>query len=94
MTAKSLINGTKWYWRRGLRRIPMNHYQEYWLFKTKELYTRVSNENQAAQMIQELKDAGIKAESKRTHSPYDAVPKGSLIVFAALSRGSTISARL
>ena len=89
MTDKtSLLQGKRWYWRQGFRRIPMNHFQEYWLFETKELYTPVTDEAHATQMMEELKNAGIETEMKTTHSHYDVVPSGSLIVYAALSRGS------
>ena len=88
MEEVSLLKNKTWYWRQGFRRVPMNYYREYWLFETKELYTPVTDEDQASKVIEELRKAGIDAESKRTHSRHDVVPKGSLIVFAALSRAS------
>ena len=50
--------------------------------KTTELYTPVQDENLAKKMADELRQKGITVDTKRTHSTYDVVPSGSLIVFA------------
>ena len=46
----------------------------------------VKDTNQAKAIIDELKENGITAGTKITHSTYDVVPAGSLIVFAAKSQ--------
>ena len=82
----SLVNGTKWYWRQGLREVPMHSYSRDNNFTpTKELYLAVQSPAHAKKLQEELQLNGIQTETKKTRSPYDAVPKGSLIVFAPLS---------
>lgn len=84
MSDTSLIKGTKWHWRQGLKPVPMHGYRENWWVKMQELYLPVADEVQAQNIIGELTQAGIQAASKRTHSRYDVVPKGSLIVFGGM----------
>ena len=82
----SLIQGTTWHWRQGLRDDPIHTkmgLRDY--CKTKELYLPVKNENKVQALKDELKTSNIEINSKRTHSTCDIVPPGSLIVFAATS---------
>ena len=87
----SLLKGTTWYWRQGVRETPMHSHRDWGdVCKTKELYMPVRNENQAGAIIDELRQNGIQMSMKRTHSSFDVVPAGSLIVFAASSLSSDI----
>ena len=85
----SLLNGTKWRWRQGRKEIPIHADHSDSFCRTSELYTSVQNTTQAQAMIKELKDNGIITDIKRTHSPYDPIPQGSLIVFASKSQAFT-----
>ena len=78
----SLLKGTVWHWRQGIRLAPIHGDDA----KTTELYMSVGDTNQAKDIIDELKENGITASTKITHSTYDVVPAGSLIVFAARSQ--------
>ena len=68
MPHTSLLEETKWYWRQGLKRLPIHggreDVQEH---RTRELYTAVSDEAQAQKMVQELSQKGIKISSKRKY---------------------------
>lgn len=88
MTDNSLLKGSIWYWRRGIRQLPIHGHIEEEDYKTKELYTPVVDDAQMQNLMKELRENGVNISSKTTHSPYDAVPKGSLIVYAALSQGA------
>ncbi|MBR6231982.1 MAG: hypothetical protein IKQ99_02655 [Alphaproteobacteria bacterium] len=82
----SLLQGTTWYWRQGLRQAPIHSNRGRGdVCKTRELYMPVKSEEYAQSVIEELKSNNIKANFKRTHSTFDVVPAGSLIVFAATS---------
>lgn len=86
MTNNSILQGTTWYWRQGIRKAPMHSSRSMGdMCKTKELYMPVKTELQAQKIMDELQQNGIKMDMKRTHSSYDVVPTGSLIVFAAVS---------
>ena len=87
----SLLKGTTWYWRQGLRNLPI-HGRGDWgdACRTKELYMPVKDEEHGLVIMNELKQNGIDVDLKITHSPYDVVPAGSLIVFAALSQETSI----
>ena len=80
----SLIQGETWYWRQGVRELPMHSHKDTEdIQKTRELYLPVSDIVQAKAILTELSQNGIVACSKKTHSTYDVVPAGSLIVYAA-----------
>ena len=82
----SLLQGTVWYWRQGLRDAPMHSHKDWGdICKTKELYMPVKDADQAQAVISELTQNEIKMNQKRTHSSFDVVPAGSLIIFAASS---------
>ena len=91
MTGNSFLQGTRWYWRQGVRQTPMHSYREGDdVYKTKELYTPVWDEDHMSNLMSELSKNGIEIACKRTHSSYDIVPRGSLIVYAALSQEKPI----
>ena len=78
-----LLNGTNWHWRQGLKPMPIHCSKEDALsFRTQELYTLVQTMDQAKKILEELQQNEIKAEVKRTHSPHDIIPAGSLIVYS------------
>ena len=79
----SLIQGTTWRWRQGLKQMPMHsHRDSEDSIQTSELYLPVSSVMQAKAILTELSQKGIVAESKRTHSTFDSIPAGSLIIYA------------
>ena len=83
----SLIQGKTWYWRQGLRQMPMHsHKDPESTQKTSELYLPVPDIVQAKAILTELSQNGINADSKKTHSTFDVVPAGSLIVYAAMNQ--------
>ena len=82
----SLLQKTTWYWRQGLSQAPIHSNKSMGdVCKTLELYMPVKSEEQAQSITEELKNNGIKIGLKRTHSTFDIVPAGSLIIFAAKS---------
>ena len=81
----SLLKGTKWCWRQGLRQMPIHSSGEKDSNRTRELYLPVSSESKMQQIMDELKANGISVSDKKTHSPYDIIPQGSLILYAATS---------
>ena len=84
MNNNSLLQGTVWYWRQGLKEVPMHSCRERGdMVPTKELYLPISDEEKAKKILFELKQNGILAYTKMTHSSYDVVPKGSLILYAS-----------
>ena len=83
----SVLKDLIWYWRQGMRQMPLHSYNEVKNVRmTHELYLSVQDENQSKAVVNELQKNGIRVETKRTRSPYDVVPAGTLIVFAALSK--------
>ena len=88
----SLLNGTNWHWRQGLKPMPIHCSKEDALsFRTQELYTLVQTMDQAKKILEELQQNGIKAEVKRTHSPHDIIPAGSLIVYSYIQNLYTLA---
>ena len=86
MVNNSVLQGTTWYWRQGIRKAPMHSGKSMGdMCKTKELYMPVKTEFQAQKIMGELQQNGIKMDMKKTHSSFDVVPAGSLIVFATVS---------
>ena len=82
----SLLNGTQWNWRQGLKPMPyLTAKEDIETFKSQELCMRVQSLENAINIIAELKKNGIKADMKRTHSRYDIFPPDTLIVYASLS---------
>ena len=79
----SLLAGTKWRWRQGLKQVLLLSEDEE--TRTRELCTCVSGETDARKMAAELSQNGIKTGIKRTRSHYDIIPPGTLIVYAELS---------
>ena len=83
----SSLKDLTWRWRQGMRQVPLHSYREAENIRmTNELYSPVQDENQAKAVVNELRENGIRVETKRTHSPYDVIPQGTLIVFASLSK--------
>lgn len=86
---KSMIEGTTWRWRLGQKKMPRHSFLEPVSFiRMLELYTPVQDEKQAQFFIRELRKNEIELKSKRTHSPNDPIPSGTLIVYAPLSQPS------
>ena len=86
MANNSSLQGTVWYWRQGIRQSPMHSHRDFGdIRKTRELYMPVKGETHAQTIINELKQNGVELNMKKTHSSYDVVPAGSLIVFAPVS---------
>lgn len=81
----SLLKGSVWRWRYGQKRLPLHGNGSPSYIEKLELYTPLQNKAQAQSIIKELKNNGIVAETKQTHSPCDSIPKGTLIVFASTS---------
>ena len=81
----SLLKESVWRWRYGQKRLPLHGNGSPSYIEKLELYTLVQNKAQAQSIIKELTNNGIVAETKQTHSPYDSIPKGTLIVFASTS---------
>ena len=79
----SSIQGTVWRWRNGLKPMPLLSEETY--KQTRELFLPVSNAMEATKIMNELKENGIRVESKTTHSTRDVVPSGTLIVYASTS---------
>lgn len=89
----SSVNGTIWYKRQVLKKMPMHSYGEkpnY--FKTQELYTVVSDEKQSQVLINELRQNGIDTDFKKLSSD-GLQPSEKLIVFAELSNGIRIKSQ-
>ena len=85
MEKTSLLQGTKWCWREGRKKVPMeNNAGACWRVETEELYTGIpgNNTKRAQAMVREMAAAGIKVDTKITRSSVD---KGQLIVFGSLS---------
>ena len=81
----SLLKESVWRWRYGQKKLPLHGNGSPSYIKKLELYTQVQNNAQAQSIIKELRNNGIVTETKQTHSPYDSIPKGTLIVFASTS---------
>lgn len=82
----SAIQSKIWRWRQGLRQLPLHSGSgESQTTQKRELYLDVANPIEQKKVMKELEEQGIRVESKRTHSRYDEIPAGTLIVYASTS---------
>lgn len=84
--SNSLLNGTNWHWRQGLKPMPIHSsVDDSDVCMTRELCMSAQTLVQAQNIIEELKQNGITSKMKKTHSSYGVVPPGTLIVYAELT---------
>ena len=82
----SAIHKKVWRWRQGLRQLPLHSAtREQQAMPTRELYLDVANTAEQKSVMDELLKQGIQVSAKKTHSPYDEIPAGTLIVYASTS---------
>ena len=83
----SLIQGKTWYWRRGIKQMPLHSDA---IIRTSELCLPIPDILEGNRILKELKDHGIIVDMKNTHSSSPYIPTDTLVLYAAIHQDGKI----